>query len=428
MPSVAAKRLLKDLQVAGYGALGYPPPLFDLEELRQRSAHNQVQLADGGPLDLELQQKGLPPEVRRRLLEDSRRADAQVDEHRDTERVLALYATAPSPHVDPFHHSILLNLQTAIESLPDALPGFPYAQGIRSLNGKVTLSTAPSGQVNAKTFPVPGTDEYVIIFDPAFFSFIYSMSIGLAQVLDGDAAEAACRRYATTGVEEDLRAALQKEDRGYSDFFFRTLASFFRSGIGPRPAAYDEQSFQLADHLRETAALFIAGHEYAHILRGHFGAHPGAAESEHPREQEFEADWVSCDILNGACILARKPPRVRFMGAHFVFISAAIIDAARQTLISGKACPLDDILAASALPDGSGTHPMALLRLAQTNQWIAKNLSGGAGRGAEFYTALLLKAATLLWKTVTPGVLEMHEKGVRPPLDWMGLDIFEGSK
>lgn len=427
MASEAAKSLLTSLQEKGYGALGYPPPKFDLEELRQRTANNRIALADGGPLDQELAQKGMPAEERRRRLEALRKANDQVDSHHNTERVLALYATAPSPHVNPFHHAILSDLEASIDSLADQLPGFPYAEGLRRLRGKVTLSTAPSGQVNAKTVPVPGTDEYVIVFDPVFFSFVYSMSIGLAQATDGEAAQAACQRYALTGNQEDLRVALQKEDRGYSDFFFQTLLSFFQSGVEPFPAPYDEQSFGLAEHLRQTAALFIAGHEYAHILRGHFAAHGDTAAGQHPREQEFEADWVGCDIVNGVSILSKTMPPVRFMGAHFFFISAALIDAARQTLVSGKAISLDEFLPTNPERDDAGTHPMGLMRLAQTNQWIAKNLSMAAVRGAEFYTALLLYVAGVLWKTVTPGVLKMHEKGMRPPLDWMGLDIFEGT-
>lgn len=431
-PSTASGEYLCMLQEVAYGALGYPAPLYDPEELKRRAADNRVELADGGSLDLDMQRKGIAADARKRVLEDARRANDQLDAQHNPEEVLALYASAPSPHVDPFHHAILTGLQQAIEAVPDAVPNFPYSDAIRSVKGKVTLSTMPTGQVNAKTISVPGTDEYLIVFDPVFFDFLYSMSIALAQPVDANAAQAMCERYATTGQEESLIAALQKRDDGYSEFFLQTLVAFFRFGKSPVPAAYDPQSFGLAEHLRHSGALFIAAHEYAHILLGHFKAQSPQerlARSTQPNtkeyDQEFEADWAACDILNACSIAARQPPPVRFMGAHSFFIGAAIIDLTRQTLTSGKVTTLGDMLPPAGAVTSGETHPMAALRLAQINSWIAQYLSEAAFRGTQFYCALLLEVAGLLWKTITPGVLHMHEQGVRPPEDWTGFDVFE---
>jgi len=102
----------------------------------------------------------------RSILEKLRRGDEQVGSHHNVERTLKEYSDAPTPHVDPFHHAILKKIQADINALYKKSPPLSFAGELQELDGRVTLSTLPTGQVNARTQVVPGTDEYLIVLDP----------------------------------------------------------------------------------------------------------------------------------------------------------------------------------------------------------------------------------------------------------------------
>src|SRR5215472_10216137 len=217
---------LARLQTAAYARSGHPPPTFDPDELRGRGAANAEALRDGGPFEQELEAKGLDAAKRRAILERLRLGNIQVGKYHDLERVLAAARNAPTPYVDPFHHAILSKLDGRIANLGRRQPELSFASALRNLRGRVIVSTLPMGQVNARTLSVPGTDDYLIVFDPVFFDFLYCLSTDIASAIDGDKALEGARQQAATSAEVSVAPAIRFGDADITRRFLYTMSAF----------------------------------------------------------------------------------------------------------------------------------------------------------------------------------------------------------
>ena len=311
-------RYLEHLQKAAYAKLGHPPPTFSTESLLRRKAENLEALREGGEIEIRLKERlkkeGLDPALSHSILANWRRGVEQVDSHHNLDSILREYSDAPTPYVDPFHHAILKKLQSDIEALYRVFPQLSFSGELQKLNGRVTFSTLPTGQVNARTLIVPHTNTYLIVFDPAFFDFLYSISNNFAQAIDPKKAQEGAKQYAVSGREMPLSKAIHYGDPTVTESFFSTLSAFLGWGLPPPLHPYDEEIFSLAEHLRQTGALFIAAHEYSHILLGHVqpsNANEGRSRHDGPEsktwKQELDADWLACGILD-AVLTARRLP------------------------------------------------------------------------------------------------------------------------
>jgi len=202
-------------------------------------------------------------------------------------------------------------------------------------------------------------------------------------------------------------------------------------GLPPPLHPHDEEIFSLAEHLRQTGALFIAAHEYSHILLGHVqpsNANEGRSRHDGPEsktwKQELDADWLACGILDAVLTARRLPPPVQFMGVHFFFISAMIVDLALTALQSGQSQQLMNLIKSAEQQPGT-THPVPVLRGANVNLWLQKKYPPLEYRATQYFAALLLQVADSLWVNVEPHVLNMRSKGFNPPVNWTGFDVFE---
>lgn len=321
--------------------------------------------------------------------------------------------------------------QSDIEALYRVFPQLSFSGELQKLNGRVTFSTLPTGQVNARTLIVPHTNTYLIVFDPAFFDFLYSISNNFAQAIDPKKAQEGAKQYAVSGREMPLSKAIHYGDPTVTESFFSTLSAFLGWGLPPPLHPYDEEIFSLAEHLRQTGALFIAAHEYSHILLGHVqpsNANEGRSRHDGPEsktwKQELDADWLACGILDAVLTARRLPPPVRFMGVHFFFISAMIVDLALTALQSGQSQQLMNLIKSAEQQPGT-THPVPVLRGANVNLWLQKKYPPLEYRATQYFAALLLQVADSLWVNVEPHVLIMRSKGFNPPVNWTGFDVFE---
>jgi hypothetical protein len=291
---------LEQEQKKAYAELGSPPPTFSAESLLRRKAESLDALRDGGPHDLALQQRlkeiGRDPALSHAILDRLRRGVEQVTSHHNLDRILKDYYDVPTPHVNPFHHATLKSVHADINALYQKFPQLSFAGELQKLNGRVTISTLPILQVNARVIAVPETDEYLIVFDPVFFDFLYYLSNNFAHAVEPTKARKGAERYALSGQETPISEAIRYGDPSVIESFFSTLSAFLTQGLPPFPEPYDEQIFSLAEHLRNTGTLFIAAHEYAHILLRHplpqgrsKHGKPGSAAWK----QELEADWLA---------------------------------------------------------------------------------------------------------------------------------------
>jgi hypothetical protein len=427
---------LERLQKAAYARLRYPPPTYSVEELLRRTTDNLDVLREGGEFDMDLKQrleeKALDPSLRHPILENLRRGAEQVSSKHKMDHILRKCGDAPTRYVHPNHHVILKRVQEDIEALCCQVPKLSFAGELQKLSGRVTLSTLPVGDVNARTLTVPGTDEYLIVFDPVFFDFLYNLSNDIARSINASKAQEGARRYAMTGQEESLHGAIRYGDPTIPESFFRTLSAFLGWGLPPPPFPYDEESFSLAEHLRETGARFIAGHEYAHILLGHMQPPSATTDrTEHPGpdsarwNQELEADWLACGILNSVLTARGILPSVRFIGVHFFFIGTMIAELGDAVLRSGQSRQLSDLIPKAVRPLAGTTHPVSALRLSGIDLWLKEKAPPFEFRGTQYFAMLLLEVASALWQAVEPHLRGMHAKGFRPVAPWKGFDVFE---
>jgi hypothetical protein len=419
------------LQRAAYARIGNPPPTFDPDELRGRGAANAEALRDGGPFEQELEAKGLDAAKRRAILERLRQGNTQVGTHHDLEKVLAAARNAPTPYVDPFHHAILSKLDGRIANLGRRQPEHRFASALRNLRGRVIVSTLLMGQVNARTLSVPGTDDYLIVFDPVFFDFLYCLSTDIACAIDGDKALQGARQQASASEQVPVSPAIRFGDAEVTRRFLHTMSAFLRWGLPPPPQPYDEKSFDLAQHLREIATLFILAHEYAHLLLGHVsaprasGPQSDAAQQPTAFQQELEAGWLACSLLDAILARRRVSRATQFMGVHFFFVATMLAELGVRAIETGKPRQLTALIPRDETELGD-THPVALLRMASVNQWLARKFPQHLARSNEYLEALLLEVASRLWDNVQRHVLDMRAKGFEGPALWKSLDVFEG--
>jgi len=427
---------LEELQKLSYvRLLGYPPPSYSMEELRRRAADNLYALREGGEFDTSLKQRleeaGADPSLRYSILENLRRGTEQVSSKDKIDRMLQEYSDAPTPYVHPLHHMILKGVQKDIEALPRQFPRLSFAGELQKLNGRVTLSTLPTGDVNAQVRTVPHTNEYLIVFDPVFFDFFYNLSNVIAQTIDTSKAQEGAVRYAMTSQEEPLHDAIRFGDPTRPEALFRTLSSFLRVGLPHPNYPYDEESSSLARDLCESAARFVAAHEYAHILLGHL-QEPSTtiARPELPGpdsiewDQELAADWLAFGILDAVLTASRVPPSMRFIGVHFFFISIMIAELGRKALQLGQSQQLIDLMPKDVGSVGT-THPVSMLRYGLINLWLEEHFPPFEFRSRQYFAMLLVEVASSLWRAVEPHLLRMYAKGVRPAAQWKGFDVFE---
>ena len=417
------------LQQAAYAQIGGVPPTFDPDELRSREALNAEALRDLGPIDRGLEARGLDAPTRRAIIDKWRRGATQVGVHHDLEAVLAAARNAPTPYVNPFHHSILTRLDGRIANLGRHQPQLSFASALQKLHGRVTVSTLPMGQVNARTLSVPGTDEYLIVFDPVFFDFLYDLSIDVAGAIDSGKALEGARRQTTAAEDVDVSPAIRYGHPEVAHRFVSTMFAFLGWGMPPPPEPYDEESFELAEHLRETAMQFILAHEYAHLLLGHLAVPhaPGAeggAEPSRKFQQELEADWLACSVFDAVLASRGASPGTQFMGPYFFFVAAMFAELGLGAIRTGKTRQLRDLIPRDATELGN-THPVAPLRMARIYEWLETKFPPRMVRANEYLEALLLEVANALWANAQQYVLDMRAKGHQAPVLWKSLDVFE---
>ena len=430
-----SNRWLEELQRRAYlDQLGYPPPVFPAEEVGNRGEATAEILREGGALEAELvqetQQEGRDPALARAFLQKISQGSAQVLAHHNVDRVLFEYRDAPTPHVDPFHHMILKRTQADIEAIPRFFSQ-DYPQRLGQLRGRVTLSTLPTGQFNAKSITVPETDQVLILFDPSFFDLLYFLSNDFARAIHPEKMQQEAIRYMRTAEWRPLGESIRYAD--YSpvlESFFWTLSGFLEEGRSPFPLPYDEAIFDLAEHLRNAAALFIAAHEYAHILLGHLQRKNVALNSAHSAQhralsEELAADQLAFGIVNAALTVRRFVAPARFMGITFFFLCAMLLGLGVETLLTGRSVYLEDLMRLSNNTQARNAHPMPWLRLGRLDNWQKNMFPPDEYRGMHYHAAVLVEVAASAWRGIRQEILRMHDEGIKPPAMWTGWDIFE---
>lgn len=289
------------------------------------------------------------------------------------------------------------------------------------------LGTLRTGQVNAMTIKVPGTNEFVVALDNQLFIFanlICKIIVPALRTTAGD-------------FDFDYERLERRivENQEISELFVELVLGFAQQGrvAMRRPYVVDPNQAEVAGYLERSMELFIIGHEYGHVVNGDLNdssEHVRRAVASHDVEtldyswrQEFKADQhgLTVSILS---IVPSDTEAARRQAGSLVFASGGgdlfftaidIMDRATSLLRTGDETRLT-----------IGSHPPAAQRRTAHREHL-KILMRQFGVPDEHVEPLLRfskcleRTAEHLWDQARPLIAQAHESGVRPAADWQQI-------
>jgi hypothetical protein len=341
-----------------------------------------------------------------------------------------IQAHLPTPLESWSWHSLAMTLAEDVESAARA----------RSLPLSVAplLGSVPSGMVNASTYYLPQTGEYLIVFAAGMF-----LLSNLMAKVAADAAVAAARST-TPGRALDYRhlPRILADDRFHERFFDALYNHVVVGNAGAaQQYALPEPANGLAESLRHTMELFIVAHEYGHVIEGHLTKVPQQVKPETTRSGEFvyQPEWLeelaaddrATEIVLHDATAKRENLHVTVASIHLVLFCLELVDRAVNALMAPVnrtaqiADALDSALPRPAIPaifsEGErpgDSHPSAATRRFKQRARFREFLDAQlADEGNEMGTDLIVML-DYLWHSSRSRWLEMRGRGVSPCALW----------
>jgi hypothetical protein len=314
----------------------------------------------------------------------------------------------PSPYEDPEFHRIMCDLADGVERAA-VEAGF-----ITSSFARPFLATLDTGRIHAFTTVVPGSQERVVFFESELFIFALLLSKAVCRAIPLDAAQAAPTKMLTTA---DVASRLA-QDRSIVRRFQEVVVAYALTGLCGNAPAYlvDEQSILFVDSLLDSLLTFVLGHEYGHILAGHFSEVALQQAASLEAADAVALAWakeVSADMI--AVRLALPPLdsasaldiAICYWGADFFFSAIDIMDRAVSLLATG----VEDNLTLGSHPPHEYRRKIARDVLVSTVGKDLAVLAVNQGRVVEVILALL-------WQDTRKLLRHAHEQGYRPAPKW----------
>jgi hypothetical protein len=303
----------------------------------------------------------------------------------------------PTPYEESGWYSILLMDTDAIE---DVLKSFDLPVPRHLLFG-----TLPTGTVNAEAILVPGSRDYVIVFQSGLFDFCHEMAALVAITyppvpsLDSDF---------NFNTEPALGLAL-KEHPEVLDHFKHMIYCYIVQG-NPRLSSrlsLDASHYPLAGKLNTAMEVFVLAHEYIHVIYRHVEKKQDIEDIQKDSirwswEAEFDADDLGFGITKNALTLASA-----YLGADYFLACTDLIEQVLFVLNRAtKASPAQT------------DHPPFSERRKRLRDLLRRDLPGNE---TERLIWLANQQQTVLDRLRDQSMgdwVEMQKKGVRPFAIW----------
>jgi hypothetical protein len=318
------------------------------------------------------------------------------------------YVAEPStPYESPTFQAILRPDQELLLSTLEEI-GLPLPR-------PVVLATLPTGQVNARSRRIRGSDEIAILFEHGLMHYLYLFSfvVGFAVpanwwaplVSEGPNAQISSL-VARLGQEET-----KADPRAAATHLGRLVQAYVIDG-NPRAAARPRVrgAMLVASSVLRQIRLFIVAHELMHVALGHLEISGDSISRADRWEREFDAD------INGASLAAScfgGPPTVLGLwSCHLALIALDFVERAVTYLDSGSIdCP------------GTDTHPPSHERASALIRYQVNALSeNGRSLDALHFAELVDRSGALMeqaWSATKPAWDDLRSRGTRPsPLWW----------
>ena len=311
----------------------------------------------------------------------------------------------PTKFEDPLGYNILCNLYDEIEAAASKLSiGLPISP---------QLGTLPIGSINAITIAVPGSDEYLVIFeqDLVIFALTLSKAIARAMFIGRTADDKATLFFKNSNLSEILR-----NDEDMIVHFIEVIVSYLLLGTPSSAPMHpsEPESGLIAKYLSDSMLLFILGHECAHIMLGHLAYKKVKAavageqiyKIERDWQQEREADGWGLSLMLQAMLTREMDLALSYWGADFFFSCFEIVERGLSLLMTGDESKrrLDS------------SHPPASERRKLLREMLPQ--FGPQSAGAFELAVKLEVLVEEIWKGVRSILQQKYQEGQRPAARW----------
>ncbi len=376
------KRFLQRLQEA-HGSRVVDPAVRELVHRRLAEQYNQMTYGDLG----------------------DEAVQARVTEA--MEEYAAGKAVAPTPYEDPGMYGFLQHLVMRIEDAASAA-------GVSLPCPPPLVGTLPTGSVNARTVLVPGTSEYLVLFEDQFFHFALLASKAIASAFP-----LVETTHPTINPDPVLIRQRLEQEPEVGARFAEVVLAYAHSGQPGRARPYlpARPYGLLAGSLQKSLEMFALGHEYGHVVRGHLEEASHKVLRVLPDEdtealqyswrQEYEADIVGTGLCIGAMLADGNYLPMSFWGIDCFF---SVLDVVKRA---------SSILSYGAEQTGRpGSHPPPNERRRRVRGVLRSMVDGPSATEqlevAHTLGATVASTVELLWEQARPLVLDAHRQGLRP--------------
>jgi hypothetical protein len=334
----------------------------------------------------------------------------------------------PTPFEDKRGYDYMLNMASQIEE----------AAKDKSIKICFTplLGTIASGSINAMSVAVPRSNEYLILFNHGLFVFGNLIAKIAARAL----VELQNFKNAVIAGSDEFAVKIDFDPSISNDFIEAITALIVYGNPGLSKQYFPERSYNHIKHdLLLSMELFILGHEYGHVICGHFDknsvinyAFGEVSVNEFLRswEQEFEADEMGFILMISASLKKECNLPLVSAGAILFLWSIEILERAIEVLEFGESANIhfsQRIERINKDLENNTTkshHPPALLRCLYIKNQILKtlptHLSLRESKLQEHSSIIniLERIIEKIWIQSLPTFIEMHLKGIRPSNCW----------
>jgi hypothetical protein len=300
------------------------------------------------------------------------------------------------------------SLEPILESLNSRLRKAIESSNLRPIPDPV-FGVVMTGQINARTFSVPGSDTPVIAFDSQLFSLlnVFSKAITFAIPLSEDAGPGISFALNREAIRARVAGEAQVLNRFREAIALHTIAG--RSLAVPAnflPKAHTYLHALLLDGME----LFVLAHEYAHIALGHLkAARPRRSrvgtvevtELVKSWEHELAADIVGAQLCVGTMRAAGFDPAMSYVGADLYFTIHDVLERAESVFESGKEP------GAESIQRYSYAHPPPAVRRLALRQELSR-LYGSSAPAMQTLAEFMEFTAEELWDRTRASLAGAH--------------------